>query len=181
MSKYPAIRVSQEQVSAAAAAIKLARTSYLPRADFLAQANRASPQQRFRHVPAQRHFADFGPVLGTNLAKQRVGHGGGCDGCLGSLLISGSGRRTSRSPSPRVTGRERSQCHKAAGCRRRRRCLPYDSCRATDGHGAKAGVERATSPEPDRGNPGEKRAKAWRRGVSDEGGARGSRNAINPG
>ena len=35
LAKYPAVRVSQEQAAAAAAAINLARTSYLPRADFL--------------------------------------------------------------------------------------------------------------------------------------------------
>ncbi|MBI3693269.1 MAG: hypothetical protein HY238_00300, partial [Acidobacteria bacterium] len=35
LDKYPAVRVSLEQVSAAAAGIDLARTAYLPRADFL--------------------------------------------------------------------------------------------------------------------------------------------------
>ena len=39
-AKYPAIEVSLERVSAAAAGINLARTSYLPRADFLGQVNR---------------------------------------------------------------------------------------------------------------------------------------------
>src|SRR5499425_640320 len=41
-SKYPAVKVSLEQVAAAAAGINLARTSYLPRADFLGQVNRAT-------------------------------------------------------------------------------------------------------------------------------------------
>jgi len=40
--KYPAVRVSLEQVSAAAAGINLARASYLPRADLVAQVNRAT-------------------------------------------------------------------------------------------------------------------------------------------
>jgi len=40
--KYPSVRVSLEQVSSAAAGINLARTSYLPRADFLGQVNRAT-------------------------------------------------------------------------------------------------------------------------------------------
>src|SRR5947208_17143301 len=42
LDKYPAVRSSLEQVSAAAAGINLARTSYLPRADFLGQVNRAT-------------------------------------------------------------------------------------------------------------------------------------------
>ena len=43
LDKYPAVRSSLEQVSAAAAGINLARRAYLPRADFLGQANRATP------------------------------------------------------------------------------------------------------------------------------------------
>ena len=39
---YPAIRVTQEQMAAAAAGIQLARTAYLPRVDGLVQANRAT-------------------------------------------------------------------------------------------------------------------------------------------
>ena len=66
MSKYPAIRVSQEQVSAAAAAIKLARTSYLPRADFLAQANRATHNNVFGMFLPNVVSPISGPVLGTN-------------------------------------------------------------------------------------------------------------------
>src|SRR6266540_2523448 len=42
LDKYPAVRASIEQVSAAAAGINLARTVYLPRADFLGQLNRAT-------------------------------------------------------------------------------------------------------------------------------------------
>jgi len=42
LEKYPSVRVSLEQVSSAAAGINLARTSYLPRADFLSQVNRAT-------------------------------------------------------------------------------------------------------------------------------------------
>jgi outer membrane protein len=47
LEKYPAVRVSLEQVSSAAAAINLARTSYLPRVDFLAQLNRATSNNIF--------------------------------------------------------------------------------------------------------------------------------------
>jgi len=39
---YPAIRVTQEQMNAAAAGIRLARTAYLPRVDGLFQINRAT-------------------------------------------------------------------------------------------------------------------------------------------
>ncbi len=39
---YPAIQVSRSQVDAAAASIRLARTSYLPRLDSIAQVNRAT-------------------------------------------------------------------------------------------------------------------------------------------
>lgn len=45
--RYPAARVSAEQVSAAAQAINLARTAYLPRVDFLAQVNRATRNNVF--------------------------------------------------------------------------------------------------------------------------------------
>lgn len=39
---YPSIRVTQEQMNAAAAGIRLAQTAYLPRVDTLAQVNRAT-------------------------------------------------------------------------------------------------------------------------------------------
>lgn len=42
LQKYPSLEVSLEQVSSAAAAVNLARTSYLPRADFVGQLNRAT-------------------------------------------------------------------------------------------------------------------------------------------
>jgi outer membrane protein len=47
LKNYPSIRVSQQQSAAAAAAIQLARTSYLPRADVLAQVNRATRNNIF--------------------------------------------------------------------------------------------------------------------------------------
>ena len=65
INKYPAVRVSQEQVSAAAAAIKLARTSYLPRADFLAQANRATHNNVFGMFLPNVISPISGPVLGS--------------------------------------------------------------------------------------------------------------------
>ncbi|HTT62335.1 MAG TPA: TolC family protein, partial [Bryobacteraceae bacterium] len=42
LRNYPSIRVSQEQMNAAAARIRLAQTAYLPRVDGLAQVNRAT-------------------------------------------------------------------------------------------------------------------------------------------
>jgi outer membrane protein len=42
LKNYPAVRVSQEQMTMAAAGIQLARTAYLPRVDALAQVNRAT-------------------------------------------------------------------------------------------------------------------------------------------
>jgi outer membrane protein len=42
LKNYPSVRVTQEQMNAAAAGIRLAQTAYLPRVDGLAQANRAT-------------------------------------------------------------------------------------------------------------------------------------------
>ncbi len=42
LKNYPSIRVTQEQMNAAAAGIRLAQTAYLPRVDGLAQADRAT-------------------------------------------------------------------------------------------------------------------------------------------
>src|SRR5438552_4335323 len=67
VSTYPAVRVSLEHVSAAAAGIRLARTSYLPRADFLGQANRATHNNIFGMILSQPVISPIsGPVLGTN-------------------------------------------------------------------------------------------------------------------
>lgn len=67
IQKYPAIRSSVEQVSAAAAGISLARTSYLPRADFLGQVNRATHNNVFGLLLPQPVLPSIsGPVLGTN-------------------------------------------------------------------------------------------------------------------
>src|ERR1051326_8334131 len=53
LDKYPAVRGSLEQVSAAAAGIELARTAYLPRADVLWQSNRATHNNVFGLPPPQ--------------------------------------------------------------------------------------------------------------------------------
>ena len=64
---YPAIRVSQEQMNAAAEGIRLARTAYLPRVDALAQVNRATRNNVFGVLLPQNVIPSMsGPVLGTN-------------------------------------------------------------------------------------------------------------------
>src|SRR5437660_12249567 len=67
LRNYPSIRVSQEQINAAAAGIQLARTAYLPRVDLLAQANRATRNNVFGLLLPQSTIPSIsGPVLGTN-------------------------------------------------------------------------------------------------------------------
>src|SRR5271157_3999828 len=67
LKNYPSIRVSQEQLNAAAAAIDLARTAYLPRIDALAQANRATRNNVFGLLLPQSVIPSMsGPVLGSN-------------------------------------------------------------------------------------------------------------------
>src|SRR6266481_9696218 len=65
--KYPAVRASLEQVAAAAAGINLARTAYLPRADFLGQLNRATHNNVFGLLLPQSVIPSIsGPAQGTN-------------------------------------------------------------------------------------------------------------------
>lgn len=67
LDKYPAVRSSMEQVSAAAAGINLARTNYLPRADFIGQVNRATHNNVFGQLFPQSVIPSItGPVLETN-------------------------------------------------------------------------------------------------------------------
>jgi outer membrane protein len=67
LRNYPSIRVSQEQINAAAAAIQLARAAYLPRVDAFAQANRATRNNVFGLLLPQSVIPSIsGPVLGTN-------------------------------------------------------------------------------------------------------------------
>ena len=67
LRNYPAVRVSQEQINAAAAGIRLARTAYLPHADALAQVNRATRNNVYGLLLPQSTLPSMsGPVLGTN-------------------------------------------------------------------------------------------------------------------
>jgi outer membrane protein len=75
-TKYAAVRASLEQVSAAAAGINLARTSYLPRADFLGQINRATHNNVFGMLLQQPVISPIsGPVLGINSLNSVWGTG----------------------------------------------------------------------------------------------------------
>jgi outer membrane protein len=67
LGNYPSIRVSQGQMSAAAAGIRLARTAYLPKIDTLAQVNRATRNNVFGLLLPQSVIPSMsGPVIGTN-------------------------------------------------------------------------------------------------------------------
>src|SRR5579883_2894527 len=67
LRNYPSIRVSQEEIAAAAAGIQLARTAYLPRIDGLAQVNRATRNNVFGMLLPQSVIPSMsGPVIGTN-------------------------------------------------------------------------------------------------------------------
>src|ERR1700732_4011642 len=67
LRNYPSIRVSQEQMNAAAAGIRLARTAYLPRVDALAQVDRATRNNVFGLLLPQSVIPSMsGPVLGSN-------------------------------------------------------------------------------------------------------------------
>jgi outer membrane protein TolC len=67
LKNYPSIRVSQEQINAAAAAIQLARTAYLPKLDALALVNRATRNNVFGLLLPQSTIPSMsGPVIGSN-------------------------------------------------------------------------------------------------------------------
>lgn len=67
LGNYPSIRVTQEQMNAAAAGIRLARTAYLPKIDTLGQVNRATRNNVFGLLLPQSVIPSMsGPVIGTN-------------------------------------------------------------------------------------------------------------------
>lgn len=64
---YPSVHVSAEQVNAAAAGIRLARTAYLPRIDGMVQVNRATRNNVFGMLLPQAVIPSVsGPVIGSN-------------------------------------------------------------------------------------------------------------------
>jgi outer membrane protein TolC len=67
IANYPSVRVSDEQLRATAAGISLARTAWLPRADFYAQANRATRNNIFGLLLPQSTLPSIsGPPNPTN-------------------------------------------------------------------------------------------------------------------
>ena len=66
LKNYPSIRVTQEQMNAAAAGIRLAQTAYLPRVDGLAQANRASRNTFYGILLSQSLIPSVAGVKGDN-------------------------------------------------------------------------------------------------------------------
>src|SRR5271170_3558672 len=78
---YPAIQISQEELNAAGARIRLARTAYLPRVDALAQFNRGTRNNVFGSLLPQGTIPPMsGPVIGTN-------NGGSVWGSATGLLV----------------------------------------------------------------------------------------------
>ena len=66
---YPAIHVSEQELNAAVANIRLARTSYLPRLDGIVEVNRATRNNVFGTLLPQSTLPSMsGPVIGTNNA-----------------------------------------------------------------------------------------------------------------
>ena len=69
ISQYAGVRVSAEQAAAAAHQIQLARTAFLPQADFLAQVNRATRNNIFGMLLPQSVIA---PISGPPLAENSM-------------------------------------------------------------------------------------------------------------
>jgi outer membrane protein TolC len=79
---YPLIHVTQEELNASAANIRLARTAYLPRVDGLVQFNRATRNNVFGTLLPQSTLPSMsGPVVGSN-------NGGSVWGSAAGLLVS---------------------------------------------------------------------------------------------
>lgn len=79
---YPQIHVSQEELNASIADIQQARTAYLPRADALLQANRATRNNIFGTLLPQSTIPSIsGPVIGSN-------NGGSVWGSAAGVLVS---------------------------------------------------------------------------------------------
>jgi outer membrane protein len=75
---YPQIHISQEELNASIADIRQARTAYLPRADALLQANRATRNNVFGTLLPQSTVPTIsGPVIGSNNAGSVWGSAAG--------------------------------------------------------------------------------------------------------
>lgn len=69
LRNYPSIRVTQEQMNAAAAGIRLAQTAYLPRVDGLAQLNRATRNTFYGMLLPQGIIPGVDGVASNNLGS----------------------------------------------------------------------------------------------------------------
>ncbi|HEY1241806.1 MAG TPA: TolC family protein, partial [Bryobacteraceae bacterium] len=69
LRNYPSIRVTQEQMNAAAAGIRLAQTAYLPRIDGLAQVNRATRNTFFGLLLPQSIIPNVSGVPANNFGS----------------------------------------------------------------------------------------------------------------
>ena len=69
LKNYPSIRVTQEQMNAAAARIRLAQTAYLPRIDGLAQVNRATRNTFYGLLLPQSVIPGVDGVAANNLGS----------------------------------------------------------------------------------------------------------------
>lgn len=69
LRNYPSIRVTQEQMNAAAAGIRLAQTAYLPRIDTLAQVNRATRNTYYGLLLPQNILPGVDGVKADNLGS----------------------------------------------------------------------------------------------------------------
>lgn len=78
---YPAIHVSEQELNAAVANIRLARTSYLPRLDGIVEVNKATRNNVFGALLPQNILPSIsGPVIGSN-------NGGSVWGSATGLLV----------------------------------------------------------------------------------------------
>ena len=78
VDQYPTLRVNEEQIKAAAAGVQLSRLAYLPKADAIAQVNRATRNNVYGMVLQQQVISPIsGPPLaanaGTNVWGTAVG------------------------------------------------------------------------------------------------------------
>jgi hypothetical protein len=67
LHNYPSVRVTQEQMNAAAAGIRLAQTAYLPRIDSMARVNRAVRNTFYGLLPPQGVIPGVDGVKANNL------------------------------------------------------------------------------------------------------------------
>ena len=94
VKNYPSIRVTQEQMNAAAAGIRLAQTAYLPRVDGLAQVNRATRNTFYGLLLPQGVIPGVDGIKANNLGS--VWDSGLEFSSRGSLLTSACVQPTSR-------------------------------------------------------------------------------------